>query len=168
MGIFGLKSKTGDAAVFLSHHSGVLGIASQPIELIMHNDDCRLEVRVRFFKKPSVYLPYDKIVGIIKTTQTEIKEKGKSVLGRAALGGVLLGPFGAVIGGISGTGSKKKTTINCVVVINYKPDLESEDTKVLCFTYIPGNVPGLGKFIKMVKDKAGILEISSSNEKVIL
>jgi len=169
MGIFGLNSKTGDAAVFLSHHSGVSNMhPSQPIELIMHNDDGKLEIKVRFSKKLSVYLPYNKIIGIIKTTQTEIKEKGKSVLGRAALGGVLLGPLGAIIGGVSGTGTKKKTAINYVVVINYKPDLENEDTKVLCFAYMPGNVWGLGKFIKMIKDKAGILEISSNGEEVIL
>lgn len=38
----------------------------------------------------------------------EMAEKNKSVIGRAVVGGLLLGPVGAVVGGISGTGTNKK------------------------------------------------------------
>jgi hypothetical protein len=36
------------------------------------------------------------------------EEKDKSVLGRALVGGLVLGPVGAIVGGMSGIGSKKK------------------------------------------------------------
>lgn len=39
---------------------------------------------------------------------TETTEENKSVIGRAVVGGLLLGPVGAVVGGISGTGKKEK------------------------------------------------------------
>lgn len=39
---------------------------------------------------------------------TETEEENKSVIGRAIVGGLLLGPVGAVVGGISGTGKKEK------------------------------------------------------------
>jgi len=165
MGIFGLKSKTGDAAIYLPHHSGVPNFSpGHPSELILHDNVGKLEIRARFSKVLSAYLPYNKIVGVAQTTEKEIREKGKSVIGRAAIGAVLLGPLGAIVGGISGTGKKEKSKTKFYVIINYKPDLESEDIKVLCFTNMPGNVWGLGKFINMIKERAGILESSIQSE----
>ena len=38
----------------------------------------------------------------------EIKHKNKSVVGRAVVGGLLLGPVGAVVGGMSGLGQKEE------------------------------------------------------------
>jgi hypothetical protein len=161
MGIFGLKSKTGDAAVNLQYHSGIPNFPlGWPSELILHDEEKRLEIRTRLSKVPSAYLLYDKIVGVAQTTEKEIEEKSKSVLGRAAIGGVLLGPVGALVGGMSGTGKKEKSKTTFLVIINYRPDAENEDIKVLSFTYLPGNVWGLGKFINMLKERAGI---STSN-----
>lgn len=81
---------------------------------------------------------FGKIKGIIKikdVIQVEAKketdftpgqEKDKSVIGRALGGGILLGPLGAVVGGMSGIGTKTKkqakTTDNWFVIIAYNLD----------------------------------------------
>lgn len=46
-------------------------------------------------------------VATVKSEQ-EILEKSKSVVGRAVVGGVLLGPLGAIVGGMTGVGNKRK------------------------------------------------------------
>lgn len=60
-------------------------------------------------------IPYDKIIGY------ELLEDGGSVasggLGRAAVGAVLLGPVGAVVGGVTGKKKSKATCMNLQVKI---------------------------------------------------
>lgn len=73
-------------------------------------------------KKPNVKLSFDKINYINETTDKEIIEKDKSVVGRAAVGTLLAGPLGAVIGGISGAGSKKETKETQIITIGYNDD----------------------------------------------
>jgi hypothetical protein len=41
-----------------------------------------------------------------------VESKDKSVIGRAIVGGILLGPLGAIIGGASGIGEKVKTLMH--------------------------------------------------------
>jgi hypothetical protein len=53
----------------------------------------------------------EKVVDIIirrDIQPDEITEKDKSVIGRAVIGGVLLDPVGAVVGGMSGLGTKQE------------------------------------------------------------
>ncbi|WP_110932383.1 hypothetical protein [Paenibacillus bouchesdurhonensis] len=54
-------------------------------------------------------IPYSRILSVEHIHETEIKldEKEKSVILRAVMGGALLGPIGAIVGGISGVGNKK-------------------------------------------------------------
>lgn len=163
MSIFGLKSKKGTASINLPHYDGVPNFPKNwASELILHDSESKLEIRPRLGKMPSVYLPYNKIVGVVHTTEKEISEKGKSVLGRAAIGGVLLGPLGAIVGGISGTGKKEKSNLSFYVVINYKPDLDSEDIKVLCFK--DNTIMNAAKFINMLKERAGLLNNNIQEE----
>lgn len=58
-------------------------------------------------KKPIVHLPLNKLLGVKLESEQEIIEKSKSVVGRAAIG-LVAGPLGAIIGGMSGIGKKKK------------------------------------------------------------
>lgn len=56
-------------------------------------------------------------------TEQEIKNVDKSVIGRAVVGGVLLGGLGAIIGGMSGIGTKTKTgKERRFFVVNYLND----------------------------------------------
>lgn len=51
---------------------------------------------------------------------TECEDKDKSVIGRAVVGGLLLGPVGAVVGGLSGVSKSKKN--NYFLKITYDTD----------------------------------------------
>lgn len=57
-------------------------------------------------KEPEFVLDVDDIESI--DILTEEQAKNKSVIGRAIVGGVLFGGVGAVVGGLSGVGQKKK------------------------------------------------------------
>lgn len=59
-----------------------------------------------FKKEPEFILDVDEIEAIDILTEEEAKNK--SVIGRAIVGGVLFGGVGAVVGGLSGVGQKKK------------------------------------------------------------
>lgn len=56
--------------------------------------------------KIKVCIPIESITSCEKYTEKELKEK--SVLGRAAVGGLLFGGAGAVVGAISGANPKEK------------------------------------------------------------
>ena len=49
----------------------------------------------------------DLIAIVIEPLEKVFVEKDKSVIGRAVVGGLLLGPVGAIVGGMSGVGTKK-------------------------------------------------------------
>ncbi|MBD5549519.1 MAG: hypothetical protein HDQ97_19425 [Lachnospiraceae bacterium] len=68
---------------------------------------------------PHITLLYDQITSTSVYTEEEIIEKSKSVLGRAAAGAVFFGPLGAIIGGMSGTGSTSTSKTNFYYTINY-------------------------------------------------
>lgn len=67
---------------------------------------------------PVVSLPYDQITETGCYTEKEIIEKSKSVVGRAAIGS-LFGPLGAIIGGLSGTGTNKRVKTDLFYTISY-------------------------------------------------
>lgn len=62
---------------------------------------------------------YGDIINISRRQYTETELKEKSVLKRAVVGGVLTGGIGAIVGGMTGIGSKKKTNKIYVVEIDY-------------------------------------------------
>src|SRR5258708_21762479 len=54
---------------------------------------------------------------VIEPQQQIIDKKDKSIVGRALLGGVLLGPVGAIVGGMTGIGKKdvKLTKVDNII-----------------------------------------------------
>lgn len=83
-----------------------------------------LEDRIVFSKaamknSPTISLMLEQIIETDVYTEKDIIEKSKSVVGRAAVG-ALFGPVGAIIGAVSGTGSKKrvKTELYYTILFN--------------------------------------------------
>jgi ribosomal protein L40E len=81
-----------------------------------------------------IALSYDEIINITFAEGDDIKESG-SVLGGAALGGVLLGPLGAILGGMSQMGLKN--TKPSLLVIRY--ELKNKEKGVLIFAIKQGD-----------------------------
>lgn len=109
-------------------------------------------------KKDPVKIKLQNIINISVVTDKEIIEKSKSVLGRAAIGGLLIGPLGAIVGGISGTGNKTKNKYTYYMVINYKSEA-SNDIKVLSFEIVGGSLKW-SKFFKELKSRINTNESS--------
>ena len=67
----------------------------------------------------SLNISHEQIVDMKFISQKQLTTEKKSVVGRAIVGGVLLGPLAAVVGGMSGLGSKTKKLGDYVFVINF-------------------------------------------------
>ena len=86
--------------------------------------------------KNSVSLRYDQIIDIFYGLQTEIVSQGKSVIGRAVAGGLIFGGVGAVVGAVSGTGTKDKKERHFYFIISYTSStgedkfIQFEDTRL--------------------------------------
>lgn len=85
-------------------------------EISMFED--HLELCPLMSKQP-ISLLYDQITDVYYGFEEEIKEKNKSVIGRAVAGGLLFGGVGAIVGAASGTGKKQQKEIKRVFVISY-------------------------------------------------
>lgn len=94
-------------------------------------------------------LNVDQLTGINSFTDVQIQEANKSVVGRAAIGGILFGGLGAVVGGMSGLSSKKKRKYRSFLVLNYRSS-DTEEIKVLSFET---GLPVSSKFLKAVQVK---------------
>lgn len=105
-------------------------------------------------------LRYDQIRDVVYTFDIETVKKSKSPIGRAIAGGLLFGGTGAIVGAISGSGSKDKKNYHFYLIINYTSK-NGEDK----FLQYEDQSLGAGvKFYKALKEKAGIQEPEQSNE----
>ncbi len=68
--------------------------------------------------RKDVSLSINQIQSVFYGNEAEIIEKDKSVIGRALIGGVV-GPVGAVVGAVSGVGTKKKKINHTYLIISY-------------------------------------------------
>ncbi|WP_295714152.1 hypothetical protein [Mucilaginibacter sp.] len=87
------------------------------------------------FKLQKVGISFNDIVSVhIEDKETITQFKEKSVIGRALIGGLLLGPIGAIIGGMTGIGKKEVVVFepDLVMTITYIDDKAAE--KVAVFT----------------------------------
>ena len=150
MGIFGRKNKSGNRSVNVTYVDGIKSYGKGLAVEVSFNET-ELEIKSRIVKnKPIIKLSLDQIIAANCITEKEIIEKSKSVAGRAVAGGVLLGPLGAIIGGMSGVGNKQKSETHYYMIINYKS--RDEEVKVLSFEIVNSSLHWAG-FIEELRSK---------------
>lgn len=93
-----------------------------------------LELSAPMAKQP-ITLDYKQITDVFYGIETELTQRPKSVIGRAAAGGMLFGGVGMIVGAISGTGTIEKKTHKLLFTISYIASsgetgfLQFEDTR---------------------------------------
>lgn len=158
MSIFGKKDKAGNISTNFAFFDGIPSIQKGlAVNATLNDSAQRVELKLRLSKMDPFYIRYEQICGVAIVTEKEVIEANKSVVGRAVVGGVLLGPLGAVVGGISGVGSKKETVNRGYLVINYHQTDSPEDTRVVSLEIV-GATLGIDKFVKILKEKCAIQE----------
>lgn len=161
MGLFRKKNKALSANFSLV--DGLEGFTKGLIVNITADDNNdRLIIKGKFSNIQEVNLKYEQITGITCTTEKEIIDKNKSVVGRAAIGGVLLGPLGAIVGGMSGVGNKQQKKTRYYMIINYKS--RDGETKILSFEIIET----LGSWSKLISHVRSKINIVSKEEEIYL
>lgn len=153
MPIFSKRNKNGNLSINLMATDGLpqfpRGLA---VRLTFDAANSRLCIEPRIGKNPPLFLSCNEITAIQEISSTEILEKSKSVIGRAAIGGILLGPLGAIVGGASGIGEKQKSIVKDFLVINYHPINNQEETKAISFEIV-GATLHLNSFVDAVKQQ---------------
>lgn len=162
--LFKRKNKSGNKAINLSFVDGVESYSKgTAIELSLDDKEECLVMKARAFKdKPIIKLNYEQIVAAEVITEKEIVESDKSVVGRAVVGGVLLGPLGAIVGGMSGIGSSTKANKHYFLVVNYNSNT-SEEIKTLSFEIVGASL-NWADFVKELKTK---IKVENTIEKEI-
>lgn len=150
MGLFSSKNKDGSIGTNLTFVDGLNAFnKGEAVELALYEDDNEIRVKSRIDKKkPIAHLKLDKITKAQLISEKDIIEKSKSVGGRAIVGGLLLGPLGAIIGGMSGIGNKKTATNRMYIVVNYR---SNEEDKALSFEVVGASM-GWDKVLKGIRN----------------
>ena len=84
-------------------------------------------------------LDFSQIINIQQNTNQQITEKKKSVIKRGIVGDVLMGSTGAIIGGLSGLGTKEQSQIVHDLIIVYTTS-NTNETKTLTFRSLNPNI----------------------------
>lgn len=151
MGLFD-RFKKSDISTRVSHIDGIpFFMQGFMVETSIDDELECINIKPLVEKKESVKIKFNQIIDVDVVTDKEIIEKSKSVLGRAVVGNLVLGPLGAIVGGMSGIGNKKKSKLSHYIVLNYKSTLEDE-VKVISFEIVGGSLKW-DKFVKELRDR---------------
>ena len=76
--------------------------------------------------KETYKIPHDRIITMEVMTHEEVKVKEKSVVKRGLVGGLVFGPAGMILGGMSGIGSTTQVHSTPYFIIAYSGENEEE------------------------------------------
>jgi len=128
LGLFNKKNDDGTIKTLVNYTSGLNDMfrENELVDIIWNEKEKKVTFQSRIANRDKVkhiaHLEIDKIKLAKIVSEKDIIEKSKSVGGRAVVGAVLLGPLGALLGGMSGIGNKQKTKKTNYVVFNYNED----------------------------------------------
>lgn len=108
MGLFDALLKPKEIEQFVFQHASGLKFVDKDAFLNLNVENCITISQGKHKKKILETINYGEVIDVILLEEIENNDKNKSIIGRAIVGGLLLGPVGAVVGGMSGT-SKTKT-----------------------------------------------------------
>ncbi|TCZ76067.1 hypothetical protein E0485_14570 [Paenibacillus albiflavus] len=157
-----LKQKAADLGASDSfacmHHEG-LGIADKAMcEVFRCDDKIIIDARSHKFE-----IQLNQLRAAVVKSEQELIEKGKSVVGRAVIGTLLVPGLGTIIGGMSGIGNKKKKgQINYYMIFNYTD--QAGELKAVTFKN-NFNVSRMNKFCNGINQS---LHTFSTNEAIQL
>jgi hypothetical protein len=110
-----LKEVGAEEYIRVTHVEGLGIVPNVACNLFRFNDKIMIDAGHSKFE-----LQFDRLRAAVVKTEQEITEKGKSVLGRALIGTLLLPGLGTIIGGMTGIGNKKiRGTNNYYLILNY-------------------------------------------------
>lgn len=99
---------------FDANENVIEGILSGTVSVM--NTQRGIQISGRMYA-PLVQIHRSQIISLKKSNTHELIQANKSVIGRAVVGGLILGPLGAIVGGMSGLGSKAVN--KSYLIINY-------------------------------------------------
>ncbi|NFO88541.1 SHOCT domain-containing protein [Clostridium botulinum] len=144
MGLFSKKPKTKMAFKLID---GICLDKGTYIEVNIQDDNLMLsDARKNYV----LNIKYKDITNIVYDSYREQITKNKSAVGRAVVGGVLTGGLGAIVGGMSGVGTKTKTKTLWAMYIEYL-DTTAQTKNVIILEDII--LVGVKKFAEQIKIK---------------
>lgn len=162
----GLFSKSLSIMLNTNELVGNIG-AGNVVNVSCLDSEGKLEIKMPFAKKgtPSVFLSYSQITAIERLSEKEVITitKSKNSIGRAAVGGLLFGSLGAIVGAVSGAGSKQstKSKFSFYIVVNY---ISSSEKKAITFTIPECSLGASSKFVEHIRSVCNLSPVSFSED----
>lgn len=110
---WGLDAAIQDA-YYVSEINYTQYIKEGKVTITAHTNGICIQSGLDFF-----YISHEQLIEMKFITHEQLKTEKKSVIGRAVVGGILLGPLAAVVGGVSGIGTKTKKIGSYLLVITF-------------------------------------------------
>ena len=92
------------------------------VEITLEKEDISLTAAPAFgdFAESQTFrIPYDRVHAMDVVSQETLVQKNKSIVGRSIAGGLLFGPAGAIVGGMTGIGGKTMSSNQMFFAISY-------------------------------------------------
>ncbi len=118
-------------------------------------------IRIESFKKAKYDIKMEQIRAAEVKNEQELVQKNKSVVGRALVGNLIVPGLGAIVGGMSGVGTKtKKGKMNTYLILNFLNSKGELDAVTFQNNY---NFIAIQKACKIINDSI----VKLNGEKVI-